>query len=261
MLRWSHSGFNVDASVRVPRVRRSRLRKVLCYLFRHPFHAAGIIYQPKGGKVLYRSKKRHGLLKRNFQVFDAVEFIATLSDHIPHRRRHQVRYYAALQPRYRSCLPAPACQPCAAEPAHLKNVGRRRWALGVYEIDVLTCSCGGNFRLILILQHDPVVPKILTHLGLCTDLPRTLPARGPPPLPSGETEAALDQDPFPDYAPCVDPPAWEEPAIDVQTSVSRFERGTANGRRSGPRGTQRSGRRAPRDEGTEVGALQGLLIR
>ncbi len=151
MLSWPHGGFNLDASVRIPQRRRSRLRKVLCYLFRHPFHAEGIVYQPESGKVLYRAKKRHGLLKRNFQVFDAVEFIGVLSDHIPHRRRHQVRYYAALHPRYRSCLPAAACRPRAAEPAHLKNVGRRRWAKQlwrVYEVDVLRCDCGGTFRLL-----------------------------------------------------------------------------------------------------------------
>ncbi len=55
MLGWPHSGFHLDASVRVPQGRRSWLRKILCYLFRHPFHAEGIVYRPETGKVLYRA--------------------------------------------------------------------------------------------------------------------------------------------------------------------------------------------------------------
>lgn len=180
--------------------------------------------------MVYRAKKRHGLLKRNFEVFDALDFIAAISDHFPHKRRHQVRYYAALHPLYRKSLSAPTAPPRKAEPAHLAHVGRRRWAnqlWRVYEVDALTCGCGGHFSLISILRHDPVVPRILAHLALSTELPKMLPARAPPR--SGEGAEVLDQEDLQDREvfqdqedfqdPCIDPPAWEEPAIDVHTGL------------------------------------------
>ncbi len=84
---------------RAPQDRPTRLRKVLCSLFRHPFRPEGIPnYQPQTHNLVYqdqRAKRRHGLLKPTFEVFEADDCIATLAD----ERRHQVRYYAALNPR------------------------------------------------------------------------------------------------------------------------------------------------------------------
>ena len=211
MRAWPHSGFHVDGSVRVPAGRRERLRKVLCYAHRHPFRADGVIYNAETGTVIYRSNKRHGKTRSNFEAFDAVDFIAAIADHIPHRRRHRVRYYGALHPRYRSSLPTPTDLPDQAMPAHIAKLGRRHWARllwRVYEVDVLECDCGGHFRIISIIRHDPVVPAILEHLGLPTELPCCKPARASP-----EHETALEDH----FDPCIDPPAWEEPAYDAQT--------------------------------------------
>ncbi len=78
-----------------------------------------------------------------------------------------------------------------------------------YEVDVLSCSCGGHFRIVSVLRHDPVVPKILAHLGLPTGLPKTKPARASP---------SVESSPFGDnWDPCVGPPAWEEPVYDADT--------------------------------------------
>jgi hypothetical protein len=142
MRSWPNSGFHLDGSVRIAADQRERLRKVLCYAHRHPFSGEGVTYKASTGTVIYRAKKQHGLKKRNFEVFDALDFIAALADHIPHRRRHRVRYYAALHPRYRSSLPTPEHPPDYGEPAHLAKLGRRRWAKllwRVYEVDALAC--------------------------------------------------------------------------------------------------------------------------
>lgn len=215
MRMWEHSGFNLDASVRIPAGQRERLRKVFCYAHRHPFSAEGISYNAETGKVVYRAKKRHGTKKRNFEVFDAVEFIGVLSQHIPHMGRHRVRYYKALHPLYRDALPSPGDQPRRAEPEHIAKLGRRSWAKAlwkVFEVDVLRCRCGGLMRIISIIEHDPVVPKILDHLGLSTDLPKMKPSRASPassgPGPPGD-----------EWDPCVDPPSPEEPVWDPATGT------------------------------------------
>ncbi len=43
--------------------------------------------------MLYRSKMSHGKNKKNFQVFDPLEFIAAITQHIPEKSFQLVRYY------------------------------------------------------------------------------------------------------------------------------------------------------------------------
>jgi hypothetical protein len=46
---------------------------------------------------------------------------------------------------------------------------------------VLACAgCGGRLRLLATIEDPPIVTKILTHLGLPTELPTLIPARSPP---------------------------------------------------------------------------------
>ncbi len=59
-----------------------------------------------------------------------------------------------------------------------------------------------------MIRHDPVVPKILAHLGLATELPKTKPARASP---SPSVSEPCD--------PCIDPPAWEGPVFDAETGA------------------------------------------
>jgi hypothetical protein len=51
----------------------------------------------------------------------------------------------------------------------------------IFEIDVLACAgCGGRLRFLATIEDPPIVTKILTHLGLPTELPAVTPARPPP---------------------------------------------------------------------------------
>ena len=49
-------------------------------------------YQAKTGTIIYRSKM-HPVLKRNFEVFSALDWIAALTAHIPNHGEQVVRYY------------------------------------------------------------------------------------------------------------------------------------------------------------------------
>jgi len=67
-----------------------------------------------GGKVIYRAGKRDALpypihdndlfkagIPRNFQIFDPLDFIAEVTQHIPNKGEHQIRYYGWLASRRR----------------------------------------------------------------------------------------------------------------------------------------------------------------
>ena len=82
--------------------------------------------------------------------------------------------------------PPRSVPPAASQPSPSTERARRAWAWAdlmrrVFFIDVLACAgCGGRLRFIATIEDPPVVTKILTHLGLPTDLPALTPARSPP---------------------------------------------------------------------------------
>ena len=74
---------------------------------------------------------------------------------------------------------------CEAGCAHHRPV-RLSWAKllkRVFEIDMEHCpNCGGELKIIAAILEQPVIEKILRHLGLQADCGRrSAPARGPAP--------------------------------------------------------------------------------
>jgi hypothetical protein len=60
--------------------------------------------------------------------------------------------------------------------------------------DVLVCArCGGGMRLLALIEQASLIARILTHLGLPTDVPAARPPRAPP-LPSGTASRWADDD-------------------------------------------------------------------
>lgn len=59
-----------------------------------------------------------------------------------------------------------------------------RWAAlmqRTFGFDVLACDrCGGRLRFLALIQEPVVIGRILSHLGLPTDVPRPRPSRAPP---------------------------------------------------------------------------------
>ena len=47
-------------------------------------------------------------------------------------------------------------------------------------LDVLACPCGGRREVIALIEQRDVIVRILTHLGLPTELVSLRPARPPP---------------------------------------------------------------------------------
>jgi hypothetical protein len=63
-----------------------------------------------------------------------------------------------------------------------------------FGFDVLACPrCGDRLDLIALIEDPTVIRRILSHLGLPTDVPTARPAR-PPPLPRGRPGPWYDAD-------------------------------------------------------------------
>lgn len=227
MLSWPHLGFSLDASVGVRAGNREELRRLLCYIYRHPFRLEGVTYDEERGKVVYRAKRVHGLKGTDTQEFEPVEFIGALARHIPPPGKHQVRYYGAAHRDFRAEMGDGWTPPGTDTAGERLEEGRASWAKliwRVYGVDPLICpKCGNRMRIISIIVHDPVVPKILNHLKLPVELPTLAPARRPGRDPPDEGEAGATSCPdewFADEAPSIedyltDGPGWEEPAFEV----------------------------------------------
>ncbi len=163
---------------------------------------------------------------RNFQVFDALDFIAELTQHVPDPRKHLVRYFGFYSNKSRGLRAktdgdgAHRQQATGSPSAHdaqspapqtpSANTARRRWAAlikRVWHVDPLRCpSCGSAMRIVSFIEptQPDVIRKILAHCGLPDEPPRA-PPRAPPP-PTRELQYVSDLEFVHDPGPAE--PVW-----------------------------------------------------
>jgi hypothetical protein len=139
-------------------------------------------YQANTGTIIYYQSKMHPVLKRNFEVFSACDWLAALTAHTPNAGEHLVRYYGWYSNVSRG-------KRRKAEGAERKSIedfseatpsaAKRAWARlikQVYEVDPLVCPrCAGPMRIIAFIEQPAVIEKILRHLALWP-----APAHSPP---------------------------------------------------------------------------------
>ena len=120
-----------------------------------------------------------------------MEFLRRWGLLIPPPRKNLMRYYGALAPNspLRAMLVDKASRGTAKARLRKKVEGAKEavsksvssWAAcvaRVFEVDPLVCpSCAGTMVPIAIIMKDSEVTRLLTHLGLPTDFPKTQPAR------------------------------------------------------------------------------------
>jgi hypothetical protein len=224
MRSWEHSGFSVDNSVYLSPGDTFALERLAQYILRCPFSLARVVRLTEDGSVIYRAEKDHCLRfpgpasgdlrggpRRNFQVFSALDFLAELTQHIPEKGEHLVRYYGWYSHRQRgirakrqaeesktAAIGMDRSAVVAAKPA---DAGPRpgsvsTWAMlikRVYEVDPLECPCcDGAMKVISFIERNQreVIERILRHCGLWEGPIRTLAGpRGPP----GSSEERLDE--------------------------------------------------------------------
>jgi hypothetical protein len=175
MLCWQHSGFAVSFAVQVGPDDVAGRERLLQYMLRCPFSLQRVIRVTPEGQVLYRAENkepRHfpkpaspdlfgGVARRsarrlstgNFQLFDPLDFIAELTQHIPDARKHLVRSFGWYSCKTRGLR-------AKADPRHGDTVtiddahaprprqARRRWAAlikQVWRVAPLICArCGAR---------------------------------------------------------------------------------------------------------------------
>ena len=192
-------GFDLHAGVVVPARDRARLERTCRYALRPPI-AHDRIELTGDGQVLLELRHRWADGTTHL-LFDPVELLERLAALTPWPRINLVLYYGVLgaHAAWRSRLtPVPKHEP--SQPAtDVPNTGsvatsagtgspRRRsnllWAPLMqrsFGFDVLRCSrCGGQLRLIALIDARDVIRHILAHLGLPTDVPPARPSRAPP---------------------------------------------------------------------------------
>jgi hypothetical protein len=231
MRSWRHSGFAVNFAVKLDPDDLPGRERVLQYMLRCPFSLERVIRVTDQGQVLYLAEKTtprrfprparddlFGGVARNFQLFDPLDFIAELTQHIPDARRHLGRAFGFYSHKARG-------RRARAAGAHGNAVevvdqhppstsqARRRWAAlikQVWRVDPLACTrCGARMRIVAFITpaQRAVIERILRHRGLWEESPRAPPLqdRPAPRAPDvGELRYVSDLE----YA---DPPAPAEP--------------------------------------------------
>jgi hypothetical protein len=209
MRKWEHSGFSIDNSVRLEADDTEGMQRLVEYIARCPFSLARMIRVKDDGTVIYRAGKPKCLpfpalgneqLKagtpRNFEVFDPLEFLAEVTQHIPNRGEHQIRYYGWYSNKKRGMREKITELVTIPGTPELDSAFRKKcrmsWAAlikCVYEVDPLKCpKCGGTMKIVSFIEEDAVIRQILRHCGLWKEpAPRAPPVNKPPPVLSEPT--------------------------------------------------------------------------
>ena len=206
--------------------RQEGMQRLVEYISRCPFSLTRMISTTKEGDILYRASNPQCIAfpiagdqeltagnPRNFEVFKSLDFLANVTQHIPDKGEHQIRYYGFYSNKKRGMrgkkdLPKDESHPgipegdtgfvkkCKMTPV-LSLV--EAWAAlikCVYEactercrsVDPLKCPkpvvsrvepCGGTMKIISFIEghQADVIEKILRHCGLWKEEP----PRPPPP--------------------------------------------------------------------------------
>jgi len=191
MRSWPHSGFSVDQSVLLPAGDTQGIERLIRYMTRCPFSLSRLIKVTETGQVIYKAEKEscHAFpdphqdaleagAKRNFQIFEPLEFLAEFTQHIPPKGSHLIRYYGWYSNKSRGMRKKAEAEQSAKSSTEGEVSGgaptrcSKTWAMlikRVYEVDPLSCPrCGHEMKVVAFIethQHD-VIEKILRHCGL-----------------------------------------------------------------------------------------------
>ena len=200
-------GFSLHAAVRCGADERRGLEQ-LCHYITRPALANERVQTNAAGQVVLKLETpwRDGT---THLVMSPLEFMQRLAALVPRPRLHLIRFgvritllrevsgpplreHGVLAPnaKLRAQVvpqgPEPSAQAaspaeCEASCAHHRPV-RLSWARllkRVFDLDLEHCpNCGGELKIIAAILEQPVIEKILTHLGLQARAPPQAPARG-----------------------------------------------------------------------------------
>jgi len=119
-------------------------------------------------------------MPRNYELYDPLDFLAEVTQHIPNKGEHQVRYYGFYSNKRRGInlknMQKSAPVPGDSEPdTPYRRKCLMTWAAlikAVFEVDPLKCSsCGGTMKIVGFIDEENLIEKILWHCKLWKDAP------------------------------------------------------------------------------------------
>lgn len=189
LLSWKNSGFSIDNSVIIYGSDHNARESLAQYISGCPISLDKITYEDLHSRVLFKTPKYNDYFKENFRVFDALDFIALVTCHIPPKHKQLIRRYGVYASRSRGkwetqdhlarLAPEGWKEKKQLEeetPTKLEEnksaVGtkqqRSTWARlikKVYGFDPLRCpKCHSDMKIIAIIMNPEEIDKILRHL-------------------------------------------------------------------------------------------------
>jgi|LGVE01.1.fsa_nt_gb hypothetical protein len=215
MLNWRHSGFNVYCGDAIWPHNAEGLENLARYIIRASFSQERMTYIPAHGssdgtaKVIYESKAcprhRSGNGKTK-ETFDALDWLALLTTHIPNRGEQMVRYYGYYSNKSRGMRKKQGkdnAVPALIESDVSPSAFRKNWARliqKIYNVDPLVCpKCQGKMRIISFIEDGEIIEKILRHLDLWDIRNHDPPARKATHIPELIIDPSYSQLPETDY--------------------------------------------------------------
>jgi len=184
LLSWRHSGFSVFCGPRIHPREEDAMENLARYIIRASFSQERMTYIREESKVIYKSKDG-----RQQKAFDALEWLAGMSSHIPDRGEQMVRYYGYYSNVCRGRQQKEdqdGLIPYIIEQEENSKQYRKNWARliqKIYEIDPITCpQCQGTMKVVRFIEDQEVIEKILKHLGLWDLKSKPPPRTNAPPM-------------------------------------------------------------------------------
>ena len=206
MMNWHHSGFNVYCGKTLWPDNEDGLENLARYIIRASFSSERMTYIPASethsgaAKVIYQSKS-----DSSSKTFDAIDWLAQLTTHIPNRGEQMVRYYGYYSNKMRGMrrkTGADDAVPALMEPVLTSRAFRKNWARliqKIYHVDPLLCpKCQGVMKIISFIEEPDVIQKILVHLNLWETRNHDPPAAKYTQIPELTYDDAYSQLPFAD---------------------------------------------------------------
>jgi len=185
LMSWKHSGFSIDNSVRI--LDDNTQESLSEYIARPPISLKKIRYEPFKGRVLFHTTYSE-YFKENVHLFDALDFLAELTQHLPPKGVRLIRRYGLYASRtkgrwatmpyvverapvgWRKSHPDPDRNTSSENTFEGVELSERKqaWAkliAKVYEVDPLVCpKCGWDMKVVAIIEDPAEIRRILRHL-------------------------------------------------------------------------------------------------
>ena len=101
-------------------------------------------------------------------VLDPLEWVRRITNQVPERGQHQVRYYGAYSNRARRIYRGEGGSPVRTVESEPLPKSRASWARllrMVFEVDPLACpGCGAEMKILSVITAPAVIDEILRHL-------------------------------------------------------------------------------------------------